>query len=153
MYTIDRSLKEFIESGVAVIVATGSTGGRPEVRYGWAARVHDDGSTVDVFLDTPRAAATLQNLRDNGRIAMTVAHPVNYRSAQFKGTFREANEPTAEDLAWVERGREAFLVSTSLVGDPPGAIRNLWMDDVVRVTFVVEQAFDQTPGPEAGKPL
>jgi hypothetical protein len=153
MYTIHKDLREFIESGVAVIVATGNADGRPHVRYGWAPRFHDDGSTVDVFLDAPRAAITLRNLRANGRIAMTVAHPVTYRSAQFKGSFRGDGEPTNDDLAWVERGREAFLVSTSLVGDPPGSIRNLWMDEVVRVTFVVEQAFDQTPGPEAGRPL
>jgi hypothetical protein len=153
MYRINAELKEFIESGVAVIVATGSAEGRPHVRYAWGPRVHEDGSTVDVFLDAARAETTLTNLRDNGRIAMTVAHPVNYRSAQFKGLFRGEGDPGEDDLVWVERGREAFLVSTSLVGDPPESIRNLWLPEVVRVTFSVEQAFDQTPGPDAGRPL
>ena len=49
--------------------------------------------------------------------------------------------------------REAFVVSTSLIGDPPEAIRGMWMDGIVRLAFRVERAFDQTPGPGAGKPL
>jgi hypothetical protein len=32
-------------------------------------------------------------------------------------------------------------------------VRNLWLDEVVRVTFAPEAAFNQTPGPEAGKRL
>lgn len=53
----------------------------------------------------------------------------------------------------MRRGREAFVARTSLIGDSPDMVRSLWLDDVVRVAFEVEAAFDQTPGPEAGKPL
>jgi hypothetical protein len=41
----------------------------------------------------------------------------------------------------------------ALIGDPPEIIRSLWLDDIVRLTFDVDAAYDQTPGPEAGKPL
>jgi hypothetical protein len=152
-FHIDPALKEFVESGVAVLVATGDKERRPHVTYGWGPRVHADGSTVDVFVDSVRADQTLANLRANGRIAMTVAHPVYVRSVQFKGRFQGIGEGTSEDSAWVQRHRDAFLVSTSLIGDPPEVIRRLWTEDVVRLSFVVERAFDQTPGPEAGKPL
>ena len=115
--------------------------------------MRDDGSTIDVFLDEARAAQTLANARANGRVAMTIADPVSVRSVQFKGAFIEAGEATEEDQAWVLRHREAFVVTTSLVGDPPAIIRGLWMDEVVRLSFHAEVAFDQTPGPNAGKPL
>lgn len=121
--------------------------------YGWGPRVRDDSSTIDVFLDEARAAQTLANARGNGRVAMTIADPVSVRSVQFKGTFIDAGEATDEDVAWVQRHREAFVVTTSLVGDPPAIIRGLWMDDVVRMSFRAELAFDQTPGPNAGQPL
>lgn len=153
MYRIDTPLKEWIESGVAVIVATGDASGRPQVRFGWGPRVHDDGSTIEVFIDAQRAKHTLENLQDNGRLAMTIADPVSYRSAQFKGTFRGSTEASSADHEWVQKHREEFLVTTALVGDPPESIRHMWLDEIVGVTFVVEQAFDQTPGPEAGKPL
>jgi hypothetical protein len=32
-------------------------------------------------------------------------------------------------------------------------IRNLWSTQVVKVRFIVEQVFNQTPGPNAGKSL
>jgi pyridoxamine 5'-phosphate oxidase-like protein len=152
-FRIDGDLKEFVESGVAVLVSTGDEQRRPHLAYAWGPRVRSDGSTIDVFLDTARSGQTLANARANGKMAMTVADPVSYRSVQLKGAFGDTGEATAEDAAWVQRHREAFVVSTSLVGDPPEAIRGLWMDDVVRVSFSVERAFDQTPGPGAGKPL
>jgi hypothetical protein len=153
MYKIDSDLKEFVESGVAASVATGDAAGRPHARYAWAPRVHADGTTVDVFVDAVRAGETLANLTTNGKIALTMAQPVNYRSVQFKGTFIGSAEPDDADMAWVRQGLEAFSVSTALVGDPQEAIQNLWTDTMVRITFRVERAFDQTPGPEAGRPL
>jgi pyridoxamine 5'-phosphate oxidase-like protein len=153
MYPIDQPLKEFIESGVATLVGTGDNGGRPQIAFGWGPRVLDAEGVVEVFLDSARADKTLANLRANGRIAMTLAHPVNYRSVQFKGVFKEAGDPDQEDVEYVRQRREDFVTSTSLIGDPPDIIRAMWLDDLVSVTFEVEHAFDQTPGPNAGQPL
>jgi predicted pyridoxine 5'-phosphate oxidase superfamily flavin-nucleotide-binding protein len=153
MYPIDESLKEFIASGVATLVGTGDTNGRPHVVYGWAPRVADADGRVEVFLDAARADRTIANLRANGRIAVTVAHPVSYRSVQLKGDFREVDEPSEADKVYVQQRRDDFLTTCALIGDPPEAIRNLWLEEVVRVAFTVRQAFDQTPGPNAGKPL
>jgi hypothetical protein len=153
MFRIDADIKELIEGGVGVIVGTGDANARPCCAYGWAPRVGPDGTTVDVFLDAERADQTLANLKANGRIAVTSADPVTYQSVQLKGRFRDAGEPDEDDRAWVQRQREAFLTVTTLIGDPPAVVRNLWLDDVVRVTFAPEAAFDQTPGPDAGKRL
>ena len=153
MFRIDADLKEFVESGVAGLVGTGDGDARPCCAYGWAPRVGADGGTIDVFLDAERSEPTLSNLKANGRVAMTLADPVSYRSVQLKGTFRESGEPDEADREWVQRQREAFLTATTLIGDPPAVVRNAWLDDVVRVTFAPEVAFDQTPGPGAGKPL
>ena len=153
MYEIGDDLKGFMESGVAVLVGTGDAEGRPRIDYGWGPRVRPDRVTVDVFLDVARADRALANLRENSKIAMTVADPVSYRSVQVKGVYRETRAVNDDDRAWVQQQREAFLTAATLVGDPPETIRNMWMDGVVRVAFVVDRAFDQTPGPEAGKPL
>lgn len=153
MYQIDDALQSYVESGVATIVGTGDERGRPEVAYAWGPRVRADRRLLDIFLDLDRSDVTLANLHANGRIAVTFADPVTLRSVQFKGRFVEQGEATEDDREWVQRQREAFLVTTSLVGDPPSMIRNLWMEQVVRVTLEVDQAFDQTPGPDAGRPL
>jgi hypothetical protein len=82
-----------------------------------------------------------------------MAHPVSVRSVQLKGSFRDSGLPDEPDKQYVQQRREDFVTSTSLIGDPPDVIRATWLEDVVRVTFTVEQAFDQTPGPNAGQPL
>jgi hypothetical protein len=146
-------MKEFVHSGVAVLVSTGDAERRPQIMYGWGPRVRDDGRTVDVFIERERAGCILANAEATGRIAMTVAMPVDHRSYQFKGAFIGTGDATDADREWVQNHRDAFVVTTSLVGDPPEAIRGLWMEDVVRISFTVERAFNQTPGPLAGQPL
>lgn len=153
MYEVSDELKALLESGVAVLVGTGDNASHPRVDYGWGPRLRPDRLTIDVFLDTARAGRALANLKVNPKIAMTVADVVSYRSVQLKGTFRETRAANDGDHAWVQQRREAFLSATSLIGDPPDLVRNLWLDDILCVTFVVEAAFDQTPGPGAGRPL
>jgi hypothetical protein len=153
MYVIDDALKELLDIGVAATVATADTDGRPHMVAAWGPLIHDDRSTVSVFLEQARADATLENLQANGKIALTVADPVSYRSVQLKGIYLGRGEADEDDQRWVQARREAFMVATALVGEPPATARNRWMDPVLRVDFRVERAFDQTPGPDAGKPL
>ena len=153
MYRISDEIKEFAESAIASAVGSASDAGLPQTLPGWGLRICEDRVSGEIFIDAPRAAQTLANLRENGRIAVMFAAPVTYRSIQFKGHFIEAGEPTLDDCAWVERQREAFVSSTSLVGDSLEGMRNLWMREVVRVRFTIERAYDQTPGPSAGEPL
>jgi len=153
MFRINPEIEEFLASGVVTLIGTGDAAGRPHAAIGWAPRASGSGATLDVFLDTVRAEQTLANLADNGRIAVTMMHPSSYRALQLKGTFRDSGTPGAVDNEWVQQQREAFVASASLVGDPPSVLRNLWFDEVIRVTFAVEGAFNQTPGPEAGRPL
>lgn len=152
MYRIDAALKEFLESGVAIQVGTASDAGRPHAVNAWGARVNPDGS-MSIFIEAKRASRPLANLATNPKVAVIFGDPITYRSVQLKGRWRSTAHPSADDRNWVSRHRDLFASTTSLVGDNPNSIRNLWTDDVTRVDFEVEQAFDQTPGPEAGRPL
>jgi hypothetical protein len=153
MYAIDEKLQELIESGVATLVGTGDSHGRPQIAYGWAPRVVDPSGVLEVFVERARAEKTLANLKSNGHIAVTIADPISVRSVQFKGKFLSLSEPSEADRAYVQERREGFVTSTSLIGDPPAIIRALWLDDIQLISFSVDAAFDQTPGPNAGRPL
>jgi hypothetical protein len=153
VFRIDEQLKAFVESGVVPVVCTANPAGRPHVAPAWAPRVLEDGRTVDLFLDSERAARTLANLKSTKRIALTIGDPITYRSVQLKGVYLSQGEPEEDDREWVQQQREATAAALALIGDPPAVISNLWMEEVVRVTFEVEGGFDQTPGPNAGTPL
>lgn len=152
MYVIDQELKEFLESGVALQVGTADLDGKPHGGSAWGPRVNEDGS-MTIFLDTRRAGRPLANLAVNPRIAAVFAHPVLYRSVQLKGRWTATRAATAAETEWVERHRELFATNVILVGETPESVRNTWMTDVIRIDFVVDSAFDQTPGPNAGQPL
>jgi general stress protein 26 len=152
MYQIAPALKEFLESGVAIQVGTAGADGKPHAVTGWGARINEDG-TVSIFIEAKRASRPLANLATNPKVAVIFGDPISYRSIQLKGQWRSTAPPSEEDQAWVVRHRDLFASSTALVGDNPNSIRNLWMDEVMRIDFDVQQAFDQTPGPEAGRPL
>ena len=153
LYRVDDELKDFLESGVAAVVGTASADGRPHVARAWGMRVCEGREAMSIFLETARAAATLADLEATGLIAVTVASPVTYRSVQLKGRWSGKAEADSEDLAWVQRHRDAFATEAALVGDPPNVVRSRWMQDLFRVDFAIERAFDQTPGPLAGQPL
>jgi hypothetical protein len=71
----------------------------------------------------------------------------------LKGRILESGEPTAEDREWVERHRNAFAAQTEVLGVPRSLISKLFTEDLVKIRFAVQQAFDQTPGPGAGGAL
>lgn len=154
MFRIDDELKEFIESGVAVVLGTASGERRPHVTYAWGPKVVHSGGTLHVFLERPRAEQAVANLEETRLAAVTFAEPVSYRSIQLKGRYRGMSAATADEDAWVQRHRDAFSSQTALIGDSPGVRRNAWMDaELLRFEIEVEAGYDQTPGPNAGYPL
>jgi hypothetical protein len=154
MFELDEELREFVESGVAVIVGTADRAKRPHVVMGWGPRVSASGDAVTVFVESSRASVALSDVEATGLVALTFASPVSYRSLQLKGTCKVAGVANEEDQAWIQRHRDRFSTETALVGDPPMTIRNLMMRDVMmRFDMRVERAFDQTPGPVAGNEL
>ena len=147
------ALKTFVQSGVAVVIGTRDGELAPEIVRGWGPRVLTDARSVEVFLDRVAAAKTVANAYQNGQIAMNCSSPTSYQAVQLKGRLLEVGEPGAGDLAWVEQHREAFAAAAAMLGLPPQMTRRLWSADVLRLRFAVDEAYDQTPGPVAGRAL
>lgn len=150
---IDSSVRALFDSGCATLVGSASPDGKPHLVYGWGPRLSEDGRSLTVFVDRLRSEQTVSNCTGGRPMGVTVADVVSYRSVQVKGRCTAIGEADAVDREWVERHRAAFLTATALVGDPPGVVRRMWMQEVVRFDMTVEAAFNQTPGPEAGQPL
>jgi hypothetical protein len=125
----------------------------PHVAHGWGARISSDRRSVEVFIDRPNSQACVEDLKDNGRVAACFVRVNDFRAVQLKGRCVEIGDPAAEDWAWIERHREAFTAATASLGILPELVRNMWSTQVVKIRFVVEEFFDQTPGPNAGKEI
>ena len=131
----------------------------PELVRAWGPRVSRDRKHLSVCVAMAAGAKTLGNLRDNARVAVTFALPANSNAIQVWGRCVETGQPRRDDLNAVQQHRDAFAQVNTRLGVPPPFINALWQrelagsPDMVRIRFVAEQIFNQTPGPDAGSTL
>lgn len=119
----------------------------------WGPRLNLDDGTIELFVDLPKSTDVLRDVRDNGRAAVTFEHPMTNRCIQLKGRCLEIGDASGDDWAWIERHRTSFAELVKHFGYPPHVVRNMWSTQVKKLRISVEAGFDQTPGPNAGKPL
>jgi hypothetical protein len=151
--TVDDEVAAFVRGGVAAIVATRDAELRPELGRAWGIDVLAGGTALTLCVELPPGSRTRANLEDNGAIAATFSLPTTYRTIQIKGIAREVRAPTPEDRARVDEHAAAFARETGAVGLSPVLAQRLLDDELVAVTFDVQELFDQTPGPTAGTRL
>lgn len=155
MVEMDDALRELLESGGAVVLGTRDAENTPEISRGWGLRVLPDRRTVEVCVGLPSGRRTLSNVEGAGRIAATFVRPSDYRQVQLKGRVTEVLDATPEDGAWADRHRQAFLRQVEHLGIPPDIGPRFWDydDGLAKLRIAVEEAYDQTPGPQAGRRL
>ena len=157
--SIGDELKTFLEGPVSVLVGTRDSRLIPEITRAWGPRVSEDRRCVSLCVPLATSRKTLDNLEANGKIAVTFSLPTNYRTFQLKGRHVTAAEPDSVDLAAVGRHRDTFAAVNEPLGQFPHQVEAFWRAEVetsavmVKVLFVPEQVFDQTPGPGAGRSL
>lgn len=154
-----EELRTFLESGVSALVGTRDSALTPEITRAWGVRVGRDGRSVSLCVVESSGQKTVENLQANGQIAAAFCLSNNYRAVQLKGRCAEITEPGEEDWRAIERHRDSFIRSTESIGVPRELGEELWLREVkdsaamIKIRFIAEEIFDQTPGPEAGSPL
>ncbi len=144
-----------LNQGLSVSVASRDAGHMPNMVRAVGHRVESSGE-VTVFLSRVDGRAVLEDLRDNGAIAVVFSQPSTSRTVQLKGDGVAIATASAGDLAAVAGCREATAAELAVVGfSREFALRLLDApaEDIVAVRFLPRSAFDQTPGPRAGAPL
>lgn len=145
---------EFIQGGVAVAVATRDDLLRPELARGWGPEVAADGRSLRLLVPAPVGSRMRANLEGNGAVAIGFSPPTIARALQVKGTATLVGEPEVKDLECAERHFVAFEAETGMIGAPahvPG--RMFARSGLIVLALQVDEVFDQTPGPTAGRRL
>jgi hypothetical protein len=146
---------EVLHGPAFIQVGTRDANLRPAHAFAVGAAVHPDRQTVTFYVPEGRSARLLDDLRDNGRVALGVAL-ASHEAYQLKGTFLSARPTGDEDLARQEAYR-ATLYATARQAYPEEIARPLTLGFAYRpgvaVTFRVDEIFLQTPGPGAGSKL
>jgi hypothetical protein len=156
---LPADVKTFIEQGVSVMVGTRDAELVPELVRAWGPRISRDRTSVSVCVAMAAGARTIGNLRDNGRLAVTFALPADSNAIQVWGRCIGTGRPRRDDLTAVQQHRDAFAQVSNGLGVPLPFIEALWQRELagsagmVKIRFVVEQIFNQTPGPDAGSTI
>lgn len=146
----EPQLDEMLETGAGLVVATIGADGEPRAARAWSWSLVEpttDRVRVAVCADDPVTVADLTN----GTVAVTAADVATFESLQVKGRVVAVEAPDAVDLERVRRHSEAFFARVHAVdGNPVELLLRMLPNEIVMIELVVEQAFDQTPGPGAG---
>lgn len=149
----DPELTAFLESGCSTIVGFVTVTGEPFASRGWGTKV-EPGTPVRIRLLVSAAAVRALGLAPPFAIAVTGADVRTLRSVQLKGTATAIEQVDDDDLARSTRFCEAFFGDVADVdGIEPELMQRLVPADLLACTIEVAEAYDQTPGPAAGKPL
>jgi hypothetical protein len=151
---LDPPVVEFIHGGVAVGVATRDDDLRPEFARGWGPEVSADGRSLKVCVTAPEGSRMRANLELNGAVAVGFSPPTIARAVQVKGVATAVGEPEAADLERVERHVRSFVAEAARIGAPAELSQRMFVrTGLVAIEFSIDEVFDQTPGPTAGRRL
>lgn len=156
MSRLSDDLLDFLASGVAHQVGGCTAGGRPLICRALAAEALQDGR-LRVLISSVQAFELLDAIRSNGRVALCLVAPGDYRAVHLKG--RDAQISAADgprERALVAERMRRFAAQLAPFGFPPGYARALYAvpdGALAAITFTPEGAWSQTPGPGAGHAL
>lgn len=156
MAHLTDDMLDFLASGVAHQVGGCTADGRPLICRALAAEGLDDGR-LRVLISAVQGFELLDAIRDNGRVALCLVGPGDYRAVHLKG--RDARVSAADgpqERALVEQRMHRFAAQLAPFGFPPGYAQALYAAPegaLAAITFTPEGAWSQTPGPGAGHAL
>lgn len=150
---IGDELEAFLESGLAIVVATRDHDLQPDCAAAWAVRVHADRRHLTVFLFEAAAAEMLDNLQRFSEIAIDLDRPTTHRACQVKGHFVASRTARSSEREVVETQADAFAEDLATIGIPREmmAAWPRWPCAAVKVR--VTEIYEQSPGPGAGELL
>jgi adenylate cyclase len=149
----DTETTTFLQTGRSLIVATVGAHGAPHASRAWALTVLPDRRSVRLLVSADDATVAA-HLRAGGRMAVTAADVRTLRSVQLKGHATPVEPATDDDRAVAERYIDRFFSEiTDTDGTPRHLLDRFAPVDVAACVLHVEEAFDQTPGPDAGARL
>ncbi len=146
---------EFIQSGVSVIVGVVGPDGRAQAGRALATRVVPGGA-IRLMYPTDGNAAITTAAQTGGPIAVTFSAPLSHRTIQLKSGSSRAEALEPEDRISVERQIDAFAAVLRAIGFPPPFVKSFCDNRSKHIgvlSLVPQAAFEQTPGPGAGREL
>jgi hypothetical protein len=147
---------DLLESGCGMLVGFITAAGTPFATRGWGMKVQDDGTRVRVLVGRDEVARL--GYAPGGEISTMVAvtgcNVLTLRSAQLKGPIISIEPANDDDRERSTTYCDAFFDDVAVVDSVPRYLmERLVPATQLACTFEIVEAYDQTPGPNAGAPM
>ena len=146
-----EKLVDFIHSPTFMFVGTRDEKLCPSFNRVFGAIVNQDRETITFFVPEILSEKMLRNLKDNGRIALTIVEMPSHETYQFKGAYISERESNDKETALQDVYCNQMISLMQKLGTHEEYWEGLVYKPSVAVTFRVEDIFNQTPGPRAGE--
>ncbi|MDH5378534.1 MAG: hypothetical protein OEX00_09445 [Gammaproteobacteria bacterium] len=154
-YLIDQGLLEFLESDIAILVATRDSSNQPIISRGFGIRVSDDCTQLTVFLTDIQSRQLIHDALQSDHLAVNAANVTNYESYQIKGRHVQQVELNRKDERHISKYLRGIQEQMMLVGVSPEQAATIFQSaesqKLLALQFTAHEVFHQTPGPGAGK--
>ncbi len=155
-HIIDATRAEFMLGPVAMYVAACSADHIPSVTRAFGCRIDLEAQRITLFVGVIRARSLLRDLRAGSAVAATFSRPLTHQTIQFKSRSVEVAPLRPGDRNIINAHGEAFTAELKTFDFPEAFGRALWLsaaEDALSLSFVPEDAFEQSPGAAAGQRL
>jgi hypothetical protein len=147
---LGAEMASFVRGPVSVFLGSVDAMGTPDATRVVGIAVVDR-SRLRILV-SERAATARRNAQVGASVTVLVTDITNYRSVQWKGRVETAGESRSPgDIALMDHHLTAFKEASNVVGLDPSDAWKLFPTDGVPLVIVVDECFDQTPGPHAGR--
>ncbi|MGC4396719.1 hypothetical protein [Hydrogenophaga sp. T2] len=140
--------------GVSLMLCSCDPALTPSVMRAVGSRIEDEGRRITAYLGRAQAAQLLADIASSGRLAAVFSQPSTHLTVQFKSRRVRIRETRADDTPHLERYLRSMEEEVAAVGFAPVCAHALLAHapgDLVAVEFEPDEAYDQTPGPQAGR--
>jgi hypothetical protein len=145
----------FMESGLSIVMAVVGPGGRALTGRALAVRVTPEARIRLIYAEEGNEAVTA-SAKSGQPIAATFSAPLSHRTLQLKGFSSREEDFAPEDEAAARKQTDVFAAILGAVGHTPAFVQAFtgYRSSAARVlSFPAQEAYEQTPGPGAGRPL
>ncbi len=148
---IPENLVEFIHGNTFMYIGARNEKLQTTCNRVLGAKVNPDGDSFTCFIPKAVTDKLVSYLDACNKTAVTMATIPSHEAYQFKGTCISVREADDSELTYAQAYLDKMVAFTSQFGIPEEAFSNFIVDPSIAVTIKIEEIYDQTPGPEAGK--
>lgn len=155
-FRLDPDSIAFVQGGRSITVAAANHALRPSVAKAVGCAVEAGGAEVRLFVVGGKARALFADLEQSWRVAAVFSQPSTHRTLQIKGHVLAIEHPRPAEILLVQQQMEGFVADLRLIGyarEFPSTFLGFERESLRAIRVAIEAAFQQTPGPGAGRPL